>query len=143
MAIRPFRDQDRAEVLTLVGDPRTIDSPGHHLHVAEDEGAIVGAVVWLQPDAGDEAYLGSVTVNVPDRWDLFYSLVRQTALDAQQRGFTKAVFTVHDPRLLRRLERDFIIDPQPSGWNPVTHEPVQWRVAVDLADALRQLERVI
>ena len=139
MPIRPFRDQDRGAVLTFLGDPRAIDSPSHRLHVAEEGGAIVGAVVWTQPDAGEEAWLGTV-IAPPERWDLFYGLVKATAEDALARGFKRARFTLQDKRLLDKLRRDFTIVPQPSGWNPRTHQPVAWEVTVELEDALRQLQ---
>jgi hypothetical protein len=142
MTIRPFRDQDRGPVLTFLGDPRAIDSPSNHIHVAEENGTIVGAVIWTQPDAGDEALLGAV-IAPPGRLDLFYSLVRSTAEDALARGFKQATFTIRKPGLLALLQRDFTISPQPAAWNPHTHKPVQWRIAVDLPDALRQLAQVL
>ena len=143
MTIRPFRDQDRGPVLALLGgDPRTLDSPSNRIHVAQEGGVVVGAVVWTQPDAGEEAQLGIVTVSLPGRRHLFYQLVRACAVDALARGFQRARFDVLDRALLALLERDFTITAQPLGWNPQTHEPVEWRVAVDLADALKQLAKV-
>ncbi len=140
MPVRPLTNKDRAQVLTLLGDPRTIDSPSNHLHVAEENGVVVGAVVWVQPSAGEEALLGAVAAPAGRR-DLFYELVKATAEDAVSRGFSKAIFTIRRPALLQRIERDFTITAEASGWNPTTHQPVQWDVHVDLKDALQQLQQ--
>ena len=142
MTIRPFRDQDRGPVLTFLGDPRAIDSPSNRLHVAEEGGAIVGAVVWTQPDAGEEAQLGTV-IAPPERWDLFYGLVKATAEDALARGFQRARFTLHDKRLLDKLQRDFTIAAEVVGRDPSSGRAMAWEVLVDLPDALRQLAGVI
>ena len=142
MTIRPFRDQDRGPVLTFLGDPRTLDSPSHRLHVAEEAGAIVGAAVLIVPDAGDQVSLGFVTAP-PGRRDLFYRLVRACAQDALSRGFTRGYFPIHDERLLDLLRRDFAIAPIVVGRDPLTGRVTSWEVPVDLADAVRQLDRVL
>lgn len=142
MTIRPFREQDRGTLLTLLGDPRAIDSPSHRLHVAEEGGQIVGAVVWTQPDAGEEALLGTVTAP-PERWDLFYGLVKATAEDALARGFKRARFALFDRRLLDKVRRDFSIAPVVVGRDPRSGRAMSWEVLVDLPDALRQLDQVL
>ena len=142
MTIRPFRNQDRAPVLTFLGDARVIDSPSHRLHVAEEGGTIVGAAVWTQPDSGEEALLG--TVFAPrERWDLFYGMVKAAAEDALAHGFKRARFTLLDRRLLDKLRRDFSIAPVVVGRDPRTGTAMSWEVLVDLPDALRQLDQVL
>ena len=142
MTIRPFRDQDRGPLLTFLGDARGIDSPSHRLHVAEEGGAIVGAAVWTQPDAGEEPLLGTV-IAPPGRWDLFYGLVKAAAQDALARGFKRARFTLLDRRLLVKLRRDFSIAPVVLGRDPRTGRAVSWEVLVELPDAIRQLDQVL
>lgn len=143
-AIRPFREEDRAQALAFLEDARAIDSPGHRVHVAEGEaGAVKGVALWVKPDAGEEGYLGLVAVGAPGRWDLFYRLVAAAAQDALDQGFRRGFFVVPNKGLLARIQRDFDVEPQPSGRDPVTGEPAQWRIHVDLEDALRQLERAV
>lgn len=139
MAIRPYEEHDRKKALEFLKDSRAIDQAHHRIHV-DDAG---GLALWMTPGAGEEAYLGPVLTTHGDR-RLFYRLIAATAQAALDEGFKRAYFTISDPRLLRQLQRDFDIDPQPSGWEPNTNfqVPVQWDVHVDLADALRQLKRV-
>lgn len=139
MTVRPFRDEDRRQVLALLGDARAIDSASSRLHVAL-EGGVEGVSLWIRPAAGDTPLLGAVTLKDPDRFDLLYQLAAAACQDAIASGFTRGHFEVQQPALLRRLRRDFTIDPQPSGWHPVTGQPVQWDVEVDLQDALQQLQ---
>ncbi len=152
MTIRPFREEDRDRVLALLGERWAIDSPSHHLQVLEAstgstglEAGVAGVALWVEPDAGEEAYLGLVAVTAgpaPGDWRPFYRLVAGCAREAVDRGFGRGYFSVHDRGLLGRIQRDFDVRPEPSGWDPATREPVQWEVHVDLQDALRQLERV-
>lgn len=139
-AIRPYKPADRAKALEFLKDERAIDSPNHRI-VMDDAGR--GLALWVKPDAGEEAYLGPVLVapTVTDR-TLFYRLVAATAQAALDEGFKRAYFTIHDSRLLKRLQRDFDVDPEPAGWEPNTGKVVQWDIHVDLADALRQLKAV-
>ncbi len=146
MPIRPYRPADRAQVREFLGDERAIDSPSHHIFVLDEPDA-KGVVLWVKPDAGEEAYLGPVLLSKGTRRD-FYRLAAATCQDALAHGFKKAYFTIHDAQLLALLKRSFRVDPVPSGWAPVTlagtgGEPVQWDIHVDLEDAWAQLQAVI
>lgn len=148
MTIRPFREKDRERVLAMLGERRAIDSPSHRVQVLEEEGAVDGVALWVAPDAGDEGYLGPVALEagagpgVTGDWRPFYRLVAACAREAGDAGLKRGRFTVRDRALLRRIQRDFDVQPEASGWDPATREPVQWDVHVDIPDALRQLERV-
>ena len=153
MFIRRYAESDRKQAVGLLGDARAIDSLNHRLHVIEEldaggrpSGRLTGVALWIRPDAGDEAYLGSVIVAseitaTKARWSTLCQLLLACARDAIQEGFTRAYFTILDAHLLARGRQDFNIDPQPSGWAPNTRRAVQWDVHVDLQDAIAQLER--
>ncbi|KKN72538.1 hypothetical protein LCGC14_0410420 [marine sediment metagenome] len=141
MAIRFIQPADHVKAQGLLGGPRTLDAPGNRVHVAEENGKIVGATVWAQPDDG-EAILGDVVAPMGRR-DLYYGLIKAAVTDALARGFTKGVSTVHRKALLNQLERDFTLTANPSGWNPLTQAPVEWTIHVDLEDLLLQLEAVV
>ena len=146
--IRPYRSEDRARVVELVGVDVTASGTGLRVQVAEEVGTgVLGAVVYRLPDGGGDAQLGAVVSVLPNRWDVFYGLVRATAEDALAAGHSTAVFTVRDRRLLDKIAGDFRVAPEASGWEPsATNElgaPVEWLVVVDLADALAQLDRAL
>jgi hypothetical protein len=140
--VRPYRASDRERALELLGDTRALDSPSSRVHVLEDEGVVSGAAVLVLPDAGDEAYLGTISLASPGDLSATYALAAACALEALDAGFRRGRFTLLDHRLLDLLRRDFTIDARPSGWDPVTAATHQWDVTVDLEDALAQLERV-
>lgn len=142
LVARRYVSADRASVLALLGDARAIDSPSSRIHVVEQAGAVVGAVVWVRPDAGDEAYLGAVMAPAGRR-DLFYALIAACAQDAIAQGFALARFDVRNERLLRRIERDFVVAPRVAGRSPTTGQALSWQVRVDLQDALAQLQRFL
>lgn len=139
MTVRPYEPRDRDLALALLKDPRAVDSPGHRIVVAE---GTEGLALWLKPDAGEEGELASVLTPTGDR-RLFYELAAAACRDAIDHGLTRGSFTIHDEQLLHRLQRDFRIDPTPSGWEPNTEHAVQWDVHVDLRDALQQLKEAL
>lgn len=142
-SIRPVKPTDRPALLAkLDSDPRIIDSPSQRIHVAEENGNVVGLSIWLQPDAGEEALLGNV-IAPPDRWDIFYRLIKAAIEDALAQGFTRGRSTIYDKRVLEKLQRDFDIEVQPSGWVPNTRVPTQWDMVVDLAGTIEKLDRVL
>jgi len=143
MSTRRYTAADRSAAIDQLGDRRAVDQAAHRLHVAEG-GPAAGVALWVEPLPGrdSEALLGTVKVAVEDR-RLFYQLVAACAQDALDRGFERARFTVRDRRLLLRIQRDFIIEPQAIGRDPETGEAVEWEVSVDLQDALEQLEGAI
>ncbi len=132
--VRAYTASDRAAALDLVGDPRAIDDASHRIRMARN-GA--GLAIWLRP-ANGLPLLGPVLTKTPNR-RLFYELVQSCAQDAIALGHRRACFVLKDRRLLSLLERDFTIDARPYGHDPATGTAVEWRVEVDLADALRQL----
>ena len=147
--IRPYRSEDRARVRELLGvDPVVEAAGGLRVQVAEEVGTgVLGAVVYRLPEGGGDAQLGAVVSALPERWDVFYGLVRATAVDALSAGHKTAVFTVRDRRLLDKIAGDFRVAPEPCGWEPSTTDergaPVEWQVEVDLVDALAQLDAVL
>ena len=142
MTVRRYQPADRSRALDRLGDGRVIDSPSNRLHVAEEGSELVGLSVWLRPDAGGEGELGALILSDPTRLRLMYQIAAAACQDAIDQGMTTGRFTIKDRLLLDRLQRDFTIDPQPSGRDPGTGRTVEWEVRVDLRDALQQLARV-
>ena len=137
MNVRPYEATDREEARALVGGVRSVDDPHNHVHVAEGEqGRLAGAAVWHEPAAGAPGGL-AVMLAGGSSYDTTYRLVLACVEDAIARGHRAGTFCLQDPGLLRRLERDFTISPQPSGWR--RGRPVEWSVTVDLVDARAQL----
>ena len=139
---RPYRESDRQRAAAVLGDAAFLQAAGSHAHVSES-GADDGIAVWREPAGAEEPYLGAVIVPAGAPRQRFYRLVLACAEDAQGRGFTRARFRLKDARLLARLRRDFTVDPRPCGREPNTGRPVEWEIVVELADALRQLARVL
>ena len=135
-AVRRYTPEDRAAVLALLGTARPTVEPNHHVHVSPD-GA--GAAVWIQPAAGELAYLGPVVTNPPNR-QLFYELVHACVSEIISEGFQRGYLIVRDHTILRLIQRDFDVTSQVYGRNGATQEPTSWRIEVDLADALQQLD---
>ncbi|MGB2695279.1 MAG: hypothetical protein WBD55_08855 [Dehalococcoidia bacterium] len=153
MPVRPYRKQDdRSAVLALLQDTRAIDSPSARLQVVDERG-VTGAALWVRPDAGADPYLGSVIVTTDDgaglpdpkgpveRWQQAYQLVAGCVEDALTQGFERGHLIIASEALRRHIERDFTFRIEPAGWDPRTGEPAQWRIDVDLNDALEQLRR--
>ena len=130
--------------MALLG-ARTMDSAGNRVFVL-DEGGARGAVVWVKPDAGDEAYLGSVVLQGGTRGD-FFALVAATLEDAVAEGFERAYFEIRDARLLALVKRTFRVEVLEAGWEPVAGPPrgraVQWEIHVELKDARAQLAAAV
>ncbi len=139
MTVRPFREQDREGALAFLVDARAIDSPGHHLHVIEQDAALQGVSLWFATSPA-EGRLAAVHTAEDQPRRTFYQLAAAACRDAIATGLTEGAFEVRNPALLRSLQRDFAIDPRPSAWDPVTREPIQWTIKVNLRDALRQLQ---
>ncbi len=141
--IRPFEERDRVRALALLGnDPRTIDSPSHHIQVADDGS---GVALWIKPDAGDECVLGPIILspeNVGNR-PLFYQLIAACIREAIDLGFTRGYAPVGDPALVALLTRDFDIEFIEAAWEPNTEKAVEWETHVDLPDVLAQLQRFL
>lgn len=141
-ATRPYRESDRERAVALLGDARSLQAPGGHAHVS-DGGVDDGIVVWYEPAANEEPYLGAVILPAGALRQRFYRLVLACAEDALARGFARGRFHVRDERLLTRIQRDFTVDARPSGWEANTGRAVEWEIVVELEDAVRQLRRVV
>lgn len=139
MDIRPYTPTDRAAALALLKNERAIDDQHHRIHISDDG---TGLALWVKPTAGDIAYLGPVLTQTPNR-RLFYGLIRACVSEMVGEGFRRAYFVTHDSRLVTRIRRDFTVTVEVYGRNGKTQEPVSWRIEVDLADALAQLEVVL
>jgi hypothetical protein len=133
--------RDRVAAGQLAG-AEALASRGSLVYVHAD-GPAAGLAVFSVPDAGDTAELGLVYTPPGVPLARFYRLVSFGVGELIARGFRKGRFEVRDGALLRRLQRTFVIDAQPSGRDPVTGEPVTWTVEVDLVDALAQLGAVV
>lgn len=143
MATRPVTDAERGRAAAVLGDARALASPRSHAHVAE-EGPGRGVALWLEPPpGGEEGCLGTVLVPPGPSPRLFYDLALACARDALSRGVRRGYFTLKDAALLARIQRDFEVEPQAAGWEPVTGRPVAWEIHVDVEDAVRQLERAL
>lgn len=126
---------DAGAARALLGDVRG------RVHVAEEDGRVVAAAVWEQPDAG-LCQLGACAVEGDSRVRL-YALVRSVVQAATGAGNERGFFRLKDRALLGRLARDFRIEPVAAGWDPVSREAVEWTVEVDLADAREQLDSAL
>lgn len=140
MTIRPFQESDRTDALDLIGDARSIDSPGNHTFVAEEDGRLVGFAVWAEE--GTRGYLGGMSVTQTN-WPLFFRLAGACCQDAINRGFTRGYFTLKRAALLARVETEFEVTAMPAGWDPQTGEAVHWEIEVDLENAMQQLARFL
>lgn len=132
-AVRAYRDSDRAKAIERLGDARVIDQAKHSIVTDGD-----GFAVWR--DAGDVAELGAVMNPGEDRKQ-FYRLVLETATQAKDAGFETATFQLYDQRLVDLIERDFKkTEIEVEG--TLEGAPAAWRVTVDIADAIVQLQAV-
>ena len=150
-AVRPLRAGERAQAAQLLGVPEAWLDHGLRV-VVDDAGPAAGVAAW-RADQGAVAELGGIVLSALSTGprDL-YELVRGCAIEALAAGFTLAAFTLYDRALLRRLDRTFTITAEPFAFAPLSPEdermglprvPVAWRVEVDLADALAQLDKVL
>jgi hypothetical protein len=142
MTIRPYEPDDLPKVLPLLGDAKGIDSPNTCVRVAEEGGEIVGVTVGVLPTAGDVSYLGPVLLKDAQRWDLFHLLIASAVEYAIDHGFEIGMSQVKSVRITRHFKDTFGMDGEPSGWNPTTGAPVQWRYQGNLRDFLAQLRAV-
>lgn len=143
MAVRPYHESDRDQALALLGGSRAIDSPAHHVWVA-DAGPQAGLALWVAPAPGEEeGHLGPVIVprGAPAR--LMYELALACIRDAQARNVRHGYLTVKDPRLLALIQRDTQFHAQPCGWHPVTGKPIEWEIHSTVDNAIAELERVL
>ena len=142
MTVRPFQEQDREQTLAFLDDARAIDSSGHHLHVVEEDAALRGVSLWFATSRA-EGRLATIHTAEDQPRHTFYDLAAAACRDAIATGLSEGTFELRNPALLRSLQRDFAIDPRPSAWDPISREPIQWKVTVDLRDALQQLETYV
>lgn len=142
MPPRPYTPLDRDLVLDRGLHPKALDQPNARVFVTADAG--VQGVSLLYVDVGrNEAELSYVNVEPATDFMAFLRLAQIAAVAAVAHGATVGRFYVHDPVLLRRLERTFRIAPVPDGRNVETGEPARWLVVVDLVDAVAQLAAVL
>lgn len=143
MTVRPYRDQDRAQILAFLRDPRAIDSPGHHVHVVEEEGRIVGVSVGVTPpDKDNEAILGTILLEDPTRMDLLHKLMLTKVEHAVELGYEHGSTITRRRNLVELGEKVYGVKPEPSGWHPVTGDPVEWTFRAHLPTFLAQLRRM-
>jgi hypothetical protein len=139
MLIRAYRGNDLIPVRALLGAEALTDAAGRRIAVAEEGGSVIGAAI-AQIDGTSEVVLGRVAAP-ESRRDVFYQLVREIARAGIDAGLDRGWFTVTDPRLLDRIQRDFDVAPELLGTRDGA--PAYWRIEVDLRDALAQLDRAI
>lgn len=133
---RPYDElADHDDAVILIGDIRAVNERSNHVHVAVDEGRIVGAALWHQPDDGEP---DAVVVNVApgETMRTFYKLLAACIEDTIAHGHTTATVAVHDRALLRQLTRDLQLQPVAVGRNTRTGEPAYHTVSVDLRQVL-------
>ena len=135
MPVRRYQPADRAAAASLLGREQGIDDPNSRIHVSADGR---GVALWTKPADG-MAYLGPV-VTVPPNRQLFYGLIRACAADMISEGFEHGHFVVKNETLRRLIERDFSVTAEVYGRDGKTQQPTSWRIEVDLADAVRQLD---
>lgn len=133
-AVRAYRNSDRAKAIERLGDARVIDQATHSIVTDGD-----GFAVWR--DAGEVAELGAVVNPGGDRKQ-FYRLVLETANQANDAGFETATFQLYDQRLVDLIERDFN-NAEIRVEGTLEGAPAAWRVTVEIADAIAQLQAVI
>ena len=135
MSVRRYQSADRAVVASLLGREQGIDDSNSRIHVSADGR---GVALWTKPTDG-MAYLGPV-VTIPPNRQLFYELIRACAADMIGEGFERGYFAVKNETLRRLIERDFSVTAEVYGRDGKTQQPTSWRIEVDLADAVRQLD---
>lgn len=138
MLVRLRRPDDDMSVASLLGPDAALEAA--RVHVAEEAGQVAAAALWLR-EAGSTAQLGTVATKDPNRRDVFYTLIRACAQAMIDDGCATGSFTVDDPALLDRIQRDFDVRPEEIGWR--SGRPVAWRIEVDLVGAVRQLDRAL
>jgi hypothetical protein len=143
MIIRPYEPPDREEVLTFLHDHRAIDSPGHYIRVAKEDGEVVGVALGIVPGSGEEAFLGPVLLKDARRWDLLYALMADILQQAIDLGFEIGGSDTKSVRMTRHLKDTFGLVGEPSAWNPKTGKPMEWHYRVNLREFLAQLKAVL
>lgn len=143
LTVRPFEESDRAVALEFLHDNRSIDSEGHYVRVAEENSQIVGVAMGIVPSAGEEAWLGPVTLGPTAHRDCFLGLIAALVEKAIDLGFTVGVSETESTQVVAYLRATFTLEGRPSAWEPVTRKPVEWRYKVNLPDFLEQLKAVM
>lgn len=144
MLVRAYQTGDDAKVTQLLGLDATSARP-HRIVLAQEGDTVKGAAIW-QGEPGGVAQLGDVALTDANRRDVFYSLIRGVALAMIGEGFTRGTFTLRDPALLARIERDFRVATKVTGREPSNDGsglPLTWEITVDLEDAINQLEAAL
>lgn len=138
--------RDLDDTATKLATPRAAFNSGLRAVVA-DTGPAAGAATYRLD--GPLPRLGHV--DAPGLRAM-YELVLSVAHRMIAAGHTRGDFTISDAALLRQLKTDFTINAQPVAFAPLTARdialgaariPVAWRVEVDLADAVTQLEQAL
>lgn len=137
---------DRDAVLSndfLKGDERAIDQPQASVHVVEEDGTIVGVALGLRPSSTDmPANWGNILLRYPDNMSHWVKLMLVKVQDAVNDGWTEGFTQAKDPRLLPIGEDYFGVEATEIGWNPSTHEAVEWEFRTDLVSFLETLKRL-
>jgi len=144
MVVRPYRGEDLSAVRGLLGDERALALAGARAHVAAGEPR-AGLAVWVEP-AGEEGLLALAAtdarfVSPGNGRRLLYELASACAREALARGVRRGRFVLRDARLRDAIERDFAVEAEARAVDPQSGEAVEWEVRVDVADAVRLLDR--
>ena len=91
-------------MLAFLRDTRALDSPGQHVHVAEEEGRIVAVSVGFTPQ-GEEASLGTILLEDPDRMDVFHKLMLAKVEHAVELGHERGSTTTRRRNLVEWGEK--------------------------------------
>ncbi len=138
MTVRPFRGQDRDQVVAFGLDARALNSASHHIHVVEEAGSIVAVAVGVT-GAKDNAELGEILLKDSRRMDLFHALMLTKVEHAVELGFEHGSTRTRRRELAELGERVYGVTPEPSGWDPTTGAPVEWTFRAHLPTFLAKL----
>jgi hypothetical protein len=139
--IRAFEERDRAGALDLV-DGRAFDGAHQHLHVAEG-GGIVGVSLWKELGRSRDGHLVMVSVRAGVERATYWRLARACCADALAHGMERGFFIMRNGGLVALIERTYRVTVEEWGWEPGGGAAVEWRIMVDLEDALAQLDKVL
>lgn len=142
MNTRTIQREDLSVLAAAGLDTRPLLAPHTNVQVALDP-ALVGFALWYARPLPQPAYLAAVVINAGAPPGTIHHLALACAIQAQNDGYTDAVFTINNRTLHDALVSLYAITPEPTGVDPHTREPHSWEQTVEIAIAIPLLQRLI
>ena len=140
-SVRPAEERDRAALFLLLGRDTALDQPQHHPLVYEDDvsGRILGASTLVVPAGGDPR-IGAVQLRDATRLDVFHALVVAVVQAAVDAGFEFGEAPlVRDRAVLSFVRTFYAVEPEVTGRDGATGDPIEWRFRVHLPSTLARI----